>query len=128
MCLLYGQLLPFVFVLFLKAALTYKLTLPKGYGKRKKSTEPQKQTETPKSTQEKFLSEIKAQYTQRHELRKGLDEKTDKMITLSSAITTLLIGIGTFLVSNVLEATSIQPNQKQDSSMCRKVIISMLFN
>jgi hypothetical protein len=90
---------------------------PPGHEEKKKGTESSESSETPKpakgaletgaaekkSTQEKFLSELKEQFTQIHELRAGLDEKTDKMITLASAVATLLIGLGTFLVANVLE-------------------------
>jgi hypothetical protein len=48
-----------------------------------------------------FLNEIKKQFDRYEDLRKGLDNKANTMITISGAISTLLIAIGTFLISKI---------------------------
>lgn len=52
-----------------------------------------------------FLSELKRQHDEYLNLRNSLDNKAHTSISLSSAILTLLGGIGTFLV------TSVKPNE-----------------
>lgn len=56
------------------------------------------------STREKFLSELKELYTERQEARKRLDDKSDKMITVSSGFATVLTGLGSFLIATTLKA------------------------
>jgi amino acid permease len=48
-----------------------------------------------------LYEEIKKQFERYEELRKGLDNKANTMITISTAISTLFIAIGTFLISKI---------------------------
>lgn len=48
-----------------------------------------------------FLSELKLQFDRDMEVRKNLDSKITSTITMSSSVVTVLIGIGTLLVSNI---------------------------
>lgn len=50
-----------------------------------------------------FLAELKSQFDKDIDLRKTLDNKANSMITVISGITTLLIAIGTFLISRIVE-------------------------
>jgi hypothetical protein len=50
-----------------------------------------------------FLAELKSQFDKDIDLRKTLDNKANTMITVVSGITTLLIAIGTFLISRIVE-------------------------
>ena len=54
-----------------------------------------------KSSKE-FLDELKSQFDRDLEIRKNLDSKSTSMITMSSSVVTVLIGIGTFLVSHIV--------------------------
>ena len=50
------------------------------------------------------MPELKEQFTERQELKKGLDEKSDKMITVSSGFAAGLTGLGSFLIATTLKA------------------------
>lgn len=54
-----------------------------------------------KDTNEEFLPELRRQFEQYMTLRTSLDTKATNSITMSSAIVTLLVAIGTFLVTRV---------------------------
>jgi len=54
-----------------------------------------------------FLSELKSQFDRDMEVRKNLDSKITSMITMSSSVVTVLIGIGTLLVSNIEPKTDV---------------------
>ena len=56
-----------------------------------------------KTVEESFLSELKSQFDKEIDLRKNLDAKANTMITVASGVSTLLIAIGTFLVSRILQ-------------------------
>ncbi len=49
----------------------------------------------------KFLEQLEKQYDKDLQWKDSLDNKSDKMITMSSALATLMIGLGTFLVSRI---------------------------
>jgi hypothetical protein len=49
------------------------------------------------------LAELKSQFDKDIDLRKTLDNKANTIITVISGITTLLIAIGTFLISRIVE-------------------------
>jgi hypothetical protein len=59
----------------------------------------------PSKKNDKFLEELKSQYARDLENKNQLDSKANNMVTMSSAISTLLIGIGTFLVSRLSSQT-----------------------
>jgi hypothetical protein len=48
-----------------------------------------------------LLAELKEQYARISGIRENLDSKVDKMIAMATGIATLLIGLGTFLVSRI---------------------------
>jgi hypothetical protein len=48
-----------------------------------------------------LFDEIKKQFDRYEELKKGLDNKANTMITISTAISTLFIAVGTFLISKI---------------------------
>jgi hypothetical protein len=50
-----------------------------------------------------FLAELKSQFEKEIDLRKTLDSKANTMITVASGISTLLIAIGTFLISRIVD-------------------------
>ena len=54
-----------------------------------------------------FFDEIKKQFDRYEELKKGLDSKANTMITISTAISTLFIAIGTFLISKIIPKNEI---------------------
>lgn len=56
-----------------------------------------------KTAEDSFLNELKSQFDKEIDLRKNLDAKANTMITVASGVSTLLIGIGTFLISRILE-------------------------
>jgi hypothetical protein len=49
-----------------------------------------------------FLEELKSQFDRDLEIRKNHDSKITSLITMSSSVVTVLIGIGTFLVSHIV--------------------------
>ena len=55
------------------------------------------------TAEDDFLTELKSQFQNEIDLRKTLDSKANTMITISSGISTLLIAIGTFLVSRIVD-------------------------
>jgi hypothetical protein len=59
------------------------------------------------SKENEFLPELRHQFEQYMSLRTSLDSKTYNSITMSSAIVTLLIGIGTFLVTRMVHTQPI---------------------
>ena len=58
-------------------------------------------SEKPTESREEMLAELKAQYIRDLDWNSAQDNKADKMITMSSALATLLIALGTFLVSRI---------------------------
>jgi hypothetical protein len=50
-----------------------------------------------------FLDELKSQFEKEIDVRKTLDTKANTMITTASAISTLVIAIGTFLISRIAD-------------------------
>jgi hypothetical protein len=58
---------------------------------------------TSDTAEETFLNELKSQFEKDIDLRKTLDNKANTMITVSSGVSTLLIAIGTFLISRIVE-------------------------
>lgn len=59
------------------------------------------QQENERRSEVEFLGELKSQFERDIDLRKTLDSKTNTMITMSSSIVTILIAIGTFLISKI---------------------------
>ena len=59
--------------------------------------------DNPRTAEESFLQELKLQFDKEIELRKNLDTKASTMITVASAVSTLLTAIGTFLISRIIE-------------------------
>lgn len=53
--------------------------------------------------EEGLLSELRSQFDKEIALRQNLDTKANTMITVASGVSTLLIAIGTFLISRILE-------------------------
>jgi hypothetical protein len=60
-----------------------------------------------KDTNEEFLPELRRQFEQYMALRSYLDTKATNSITMSSAIVTVLVAIGTFLVTKIDNAQPI---------------------
>jgi hypothetical protein len=59
--------------------------------------------DAPNIAEADFLAELKSQFDKDIDLRKTLDNKANTMITVISGIITLLIAIGTFLISRIVE-------------------------
>ena len=57
--------------------------------------------------EEDFLAEIKSQFKNDLDSRKTLDNKANTMITVASGVSTLLIAIGTFLITRIVEKTDV---------------------
>jgi|ERR1700730_14332141 len=55
------------------------------------------------NAEEHFLNELKSQFEKEIDLRKNLDTKANTMITVASGISTLLIAIGTFLITRIVD-------------------------
>lgn len=51
--------------------------------------------------EDQFLGELKLQFEQDMDLRKSLDSKATNIISVASGLATLLISIGTFLISRI---------------------------
>ena len=56
-----------------------------------------------------FLDELKSQFERDMEVRNNLDSKSTHLITMSSTIVTILVSIGTFLVSKIGVNPIIEP-------------------
>jgi tetrahydromethanopterin S-methyltransferase subunit B len=59
--------------------------------------------QSPSEAEDDFLAELKSQFEKEIDIRKTLDNKANTMITVTSGISTLLIAIGTFLISRIVD-------------------------
>ena len=51
------------------------------------------------NTESEFLIELRNQFDREEDIRKSLDKKSSTMITMSSAIFTILSATGTFIIT-----------------------------
>ncbi|MDQ3902761.1 MAG: hypothetical protein M3247_03775 [Thermoproteota archaeon] len=56
-----------------------------------------------------FFTEVKEQFQREIEFKKTLDDKSSTMVTMASSVSTLLIAIGTFLVTRIEPKVSVFP-------------------
>jgi hypothetical protein len=54
-----------------------------------------------KESRSLFLTEIKEQFQRETDFKKTLDDKSSTMVTMASSVSTLLIAIGTFLITRI---------------------------
>jgi len=60
-------------------------------------------SKTDDTAEDDFLAELKSQFEKEIDIRKTLDNKANTMITVASGTSTLIIAIGTFLISRIVE-------------------------